>query len=296
MLIKSADDKSRRIALLESLLDAPQLSAEQKAWLQREAKNLRYGVQGERDAAHYIDNHFADAPNHAVIHDLRLEHEGQVAQIDHLVIARGFTLYLLETKNFSGNVQINDFGEFSVSYGPGKAFGIPSPLEQSRRHENILIKVLEQLGISGRIQRKPDFIHVVLIHPKGSIQRPDAKKYDASNVIKADQFASWREKNVEKSMSALQTLGAVLNLRSADTVREWADALVRLHRPADLLALPDFIQPRAVADDSGAIKKRCICESCGAKISYAEAKFCWNNPQRFGGTQYCREHQAAFKF
>ncbi len=296
MLIKSADDKSRRIALLESLLDAPQLSAEQKAWLQREAKNLRYGVQGERDAAHYIDNHFADAPNHAVIHDLRLEHEGQVAQIDHLVIARGFTFYLLETKNFSGNVQINDFGEFSVSYGPGKAFGIPSPLEQSRRHENILIKVLEQLGISGRIQRKPDFRHVVLIHPKGSIQRPDAKKYDASNVIKADQFASWREKNVEKGMSALQTLGAVLNLRSADTVREWADALVRLHRPADLLALPDFIQPRAVADDSGAIKKRCVCESCGAKISYAEAKFCWNNPQRFGGTQYCREHQAAFKF
>lgn len=296
MLIKTADDKSRRIALLESLLDAPQLSAEQKIWLQREAKNLRYGVQGERDAAHYIDNHFADAPNHAVIHDLRLEHDGQVAQIDHLVIARGFTFYLLETKNFSGNVQINDFGEFSVSYGPGKAFGIPSPLEQSRRHENILTKVLEQLGISGRIQRKPDFRHVVLIHPKGSIQRPDAKKYDSSNVIKADQFASWREKNVEKGMSTLQVLGAVLNLRSADTVREWADALVRLHRPTDLLALPDFVRPRVVPDESGVIKKRCICQSCGAKISYPEAKFCWNNPQRFGGLQYCREHQTAFNF
>lgn len=351
MLIKSADDKSRRIALLESLLGSPLLSAEQKTWLQREVKNVRYGMQGERDAAHYIDNHFADAPNHAVIHDLRLEHDGQVAQIDHLVIARSFTFYLLETKNFSGNLQINDFGEFSVNYGPGKAFGIPSPLEQSRRHENVLAKVLEQLGIAGRIQRKPDFKHVVLIHPKGTIERPDAKKYDTSSVIKADQFASWREKHIDKGMSTLQVLGSMLNLRSAGTVQEWAEAIVRQHRPADLLALPAFLQPRAVVSQSqpqpltrpaprsvpppaaaraplsapspspvaaslpaqataspvapvrpvapgaaasDAERKRCICASCGAKISYPEAKFCWNNARRFGGLQYCRQHQADF--
>lgn len=334
MLIKSADDKSKRISLLEALLESPRLDAEQKTWLQREVKNVRYGVQGERDAAHYIDNHFADSPSHAVIHDLRLVHGSEVAQIDHLVIARGFAFYLLETKNFSGNLQVNEFGEFSVSYGPGKAFGIPSPLEQSRRHANVLAKVLEQLGVTGRIQRKPDFRHVVLIHPKGSIQRPDAKKYDTSSVIKADQFASWREKHVEKGMSTLQVLGSVLNLRSAETVREWAEKIAGQHRPADLLSLPEFLQPRAAAPASPpaaarapmpalapvperasvsapamappkapaaadlgvgtAEKKRCICETCGAKISYPEAKFCWNNARRFGGLQYCREHQAAF--
>ncbi len=299
MLIKSADDKSRRMALLESLLDSPQLNTEQKAWLQREVKNLRYGVQGERDAAHYLDNHLADAPNSAVIHDLRLVYEGEVAQIDHLVITRGFHFYLLETKNFSGNLQINEFGEFTVHYGSGKAFGIPSPLEQSRRHENVLTKVLEQLGITGRTQRKPDFKHVVLIHPKGTIERPDAKKYDTSNVIKADQFASWREKHVEKGTSTLQVLGSMLNMRSADTVREWAEKLVSQHRPSDLLALPDFLQPRAtapihVAAPDATDKKRCICATCGTKISYAEAKFCWNNPRRFGNLQYCREHQMVF--
>ena len=299
MLIKSADDKSRRMALLESLLDSPQLNTEQKAWLQREVKNLRYGVQGERDAAHYLDNHLADAPNSAVIHDLRLVYEGEVAQIDHLVITRGFHFYLLETKNFSGNLQINEFGEFTVHYGSGKAFGIPSPLEQSRRHENVLTKVLEQLDITGRTQRKPEFKHVVLIHPKGTIERPDAKKYDTSNVIKADQFASWREKHVEKGTSTLQVLGSMLNMRSADTVREWAEKLVSQHRPSDLLALPDFLQPRTaapihVAAPDATDKKRCICATCGAKISYAEAKFCWNNPRRFGNLQYCREHQMVF--
>ncbi len=305
MLIKSADDKSQRIALLESLLQAPEWGNEQKAWLQHEIRNVRYGVQGERDAAHYIDNHFADAPNHAVIHDLRLVHEGEVAQIDHLVITRGFVFYLLETKNFSGNLQINEFGEFTVSYGPDKAFGIPSPLEQSRRHENVLAKVLEQLGITGRIQSKPNFQHVVLIHPKGTIQRPDAKKYDTSNVIKADQFASWHKQHIEEDVSTFELLGSMFNLRSANTVREWAEKLVSQHRPADVLALPEFLQARAAAPaappvlpshniaDSGD-KKRCICATCGAKISYAEAKFCWNNPRRFGGLQYCRAHQSTF--
>jgi hypothetical protein len=38
--------------------------------------------------------------------------------------------------------------------------------------------------------------------------------------------------------------------------------------------------------------KRLICAHCGAKISYPEGKFCWNNAKRFGGLAYCREHQA----
>lgn len=327
MLIKSADDKSKRMVLLESLLDSALLNDDQKVWIRRDLKNLRYGIQGERDAAHYIDNHFADASNHAVVHDLRLELEGEVAQIDHLVIARGFTFYLLETKNFNGNLHINERGEFSVSYGHDKVFGIPSPLEQSRRHENVLSKLLERLGIAGRIQRKPAFKHVVLIHPKGTIHRPDAKMFDTSHVIKADQFASWREKHIEKDTSTLQAIGSMLNLRSADTVREWAEKIVRQHRPANLLALPDFIKPQmprpvqvvgpaprpsfalptraaaapvraapppvARADETA--KKRLICQTCGGKISYQEGLFCWNNVKRFGGLQYCRQHQGAFK-
>jgi len=41
---------------------------------------------------------------------------------------------MLETKNFSGNLKINEQGEFSVRYQGEWEFGIPSPLEQSCRH------------------------------------------------------------------------------------------------------------------------------------------------------------------
>ena len=40
--------------------------------------------------------------------------------------------------------------------------------------------------------------------------------------------------------------------------------------------------------------KKLICVHCREKISFPEGKFCWNNAKRFGGLQYCREHQGLF--
>lgn len=353
MLIKSADDQSKRLALLDSLQSSPLLDTQQREWLNDQVWALRKGASGERSAAHYIDNHYKDSPNLAVIHDLRLEIDGEVAQIDHLIISRGFVFYLLETKSFSGNLSINEHGEFTVFYG-GKPRGIPSPLEQSKRHENVLSKYLERLEITGRVSSKPQFFHVVLIDPKGTIRRPDPAKFDTSCIIKADQFDRWRTDHVEKRISLAQTFTAMMNLRSGETVREWAEKIARQHRPIDPLSLPDFMKPKkqdapavieasepsnavascavcnlpvnkAVADycrnnaqrfnesiycmeHQGALKaepaaaqqdhaidpsrKQLICATCGIKISYPEAQFCWRNEKRFGGLQYCRTHQA----
>ena len=36
---------------------------------------------------------------------------------------------------------------------------------------------------------------------------------------------------------------SMLNVRSHETLKEWAEKLLRHHRPADLLGLPDFMKP-----------------------------------------------------
>jgi hypothetical protein len=46
MLLKSADDKSKRVALLEDLQKSPLLDASQKKWLRDELIRLRKGLQG----------------------------------------------------------------------------------------------------------------------------------------------------------------------------------------------------------------------------------------------------------
>lgn len=385
MLIKQADDQSKRLALLESLQNVPTLDRRQRDWLSDQLWALRMGMSGERNAAHYIDHYFKESLNLAVLHDLRLELDDEVAQIDHLIISRGFLFYLLETKNFSGNLSINEHGEFTVHYGSGSK-GIPSPLEQSKRHEKVLSKWLERLGITGRLGSKPQFFHAVLIDPKGTIRRPDPGKFDTSNVIKADQFEAWRTKHVDQGISIAQTLTAMVNLRGGDTVREWAEKLVRQHRPLPPQQwLPDFMHPgqkegaavpsqavtapvpqkppqhlpasaatqpvvcarcskplspaeqvfcisneaifggcmfclahqkeyrrakaseektasrtqpvevnAAAPEQSDSRKRKLVCCTCDAKITFEEGKFCWNNERRFGGLQYCRMHQADY--
>ena len=100
MPLKAADDKSKRVKLLEDLQRVPSLSFSQKDWLRNELSNLKKGIAGERDAAYYIDHYFDKGGNHVVLHDLRFVMDGEVTQIDHLVMARGGNIYLLETKNF----------------------------------------------------------------------------------------------------------------------------------------------------------------------------------------------------
>jgi hypothetical protein len=150
LLIKSADDKSKRLALFEDLQRSPLLDRRQQEWLSDELHRIKRGMAGERDAAHYLDNYLKDDPHRALLHDLRFIIDGDVVQIDHMVISRSMFVYLLETKNFNGNLRINEFGEFSVEYSGERVFGIPSPMEQSRRHEGPLRKLFDALGIQGR--------------------------------------------------------------------------------------------------------------------------------------------------
>lgn len=174
MLIKHADDKSKRLAFLQELQNSPNLTKTQKDWLHDELWRLRQGIKGEKDAAYYINADYRDDPDCAVLHDLRIVEEGEVAQIDHLLVGRNFMI-LLETKNFTGNVRINAQGEFSVIYPSGKRMGIASPLEQSRRHEKILRKLLDRLGIKARLGASIRMQHLVLFHPQTILQRPDSK-------------------------------------------------------------------------------------------------------------------------
>lgn len=304
MLIKSADDKSRRLKLLEELQHSPVLDQKQKDWLYKELKNLRTGIQGEKDAAYYIDTYYRDSQNWAVLHDLRLKIDDEIAQIDHLLVGRAFMI-ALETKNFNGNVSINEYGEFSVTYANGDAYGIPSPLEQSKRHERLLRKLLDQLGIQPRLGSEMEIHHVVMFHPRAVIQRPDRKKFNTSNIIKADGLSTWHDQFVDKEIGVLGVVARAHKIRSTETVREWAEKIARQHEPENLLRLPDFMAPKhpallpnRAAESSVATPLTAaqppVCAACDKPLTVAQADYCRKHERQFGGKLYCYRHQAAF--
>jgi len=143
MLIKAADDKQPEVDALEALLSRPDVGRERRARIEQEIRSIRAGVSGERDAAYEIEFHLAANKNQMTLHDLRVECDGRVAQIDHLIINRLLDIWVCESKHFAEGVAINEHGEWVAFYGH-RPQGIPSPVEQNRRHIAVLSDVFSK--------------------------------------------------------------------------------------------------------------------------------------------------------
>jgi len=115
VLIKSADDKQPNIAALTALLARSDLYASTRQKIEQEIRRIRAGVAGEREAAYEINFHYGDSTKCVVLHDLRIEMEGRVAQIDHLLITRLLDIWVFESKHFAEGVGVNEQGEW-VAY------------------------------------------------------------------------------------------------------------------------------------------------------------------------------------
>lgn len=230
MILKEADTKDPQLAELERYLAAPGLPAATKQQIERELKFLRAGIKGERESAYDIDFYSGAHKNRIVIHDLRIEHNGRVAQIDHLILNRLLEVYVLETKHFSEGVSINEQGEFSIWFA-GKPRGIPSPLEQNERHIAVLQDVFKTLDMPTRlgIRLQPSFESMVLVSKNARIGRPE--KFDTHRVVKSDLLERWINKNID-SVSPL----LMAKLVGVDTLTAIARQLVALHRPL----VPDY--------------------------------------------------------
>jgi hypothetical protein len=293
MLIKAADDKQPQIDALEALLTRPDVDAATRTQIDRELKTIRAGARGEREAAYEIDFHYAKHPNRVVIHDLRLEVDGRVAQIDHLIIDRLLTIWVCESKHFAEGVGVNDHGEW-VRYWGGRPTGIPSPIEQNRKHiavlrdafDQRLVQLPKRLGVA----IKPDFRSLILVSAGARISRPRSKAAAAAagldEVIKVDQLKTLLDRDSEATR-----LRDVARFVGSDAIQRIGRELVALHRPAAFdWAAPFGLPaepPQSPPTEQPATRVGRVCESCGAPVSYGVARYSEAHPERFGGRVLC---------
>jgi hypothetical protein len=230
MILKDTDAKSVHLVELASLLCKPGVPADKQALIERELKFMRAGMKGESESAYDIDFYSGQSKNRIVIHDLRLEHNGRVAQIDHLILNRLLEVYVLETKHFTEGVSINEQGEFSIWFG-GKPRGIPSPLEQNDRHIEVLKDVFKTIQMPTRMgfRLQPSFESLVLVSKNARSGRP--KTFKTDRVLKSDQLETWIEKSVETGSPLI-----IAKIVSLETLTDIARQLVALHKPL----VPDY--------------------------------------------------------
>lgn len=299
MILKSKDSRQEDIQELNRLLGL-NLSAKQRFLVDRELKCLQSGDRNEQNSAYYLDFRYKDSANWAVIHDLRIEHRGRVAQIDHLLINRYLDVYVLESKNYYYGIKITPEGEFLAWSGKGYQ-AIESPIEQNARHIQALQLSIEDRNLAPRRLGFPipvSYRNVVLLAPTSKIVRPDKAPFDLSSVVKADAFVSYIEQIMDKKpiIEAPKIVGS-------DTLRDFAEKLVRLHRPGTFDYATKFgvseQQPAATTPAPQPEKGQPVptaaghkgCQQCGAAVDKKVVYFCTINKARFKGQVLCRECQ-----
>ena len=272
MLIKHKDDCQEQIDYLSDLLERD-FPEEKKSLIERELKNLYSGKKGEETSSYYLDFDFKKNKNWVLIHDLRIEHDGDVAQIDHLLIGKMLDIYVIESKNFNCGVSISEEGDFSYFY-KNRPYAIPSPISQNARHIRLLDRYLTDNGLLPKrlgMTIKPNYRNIVLISPKSRLTKPKTGTYDCSCVMKADKFLE-RFKD-DMNDDALGTMINITKVMSQQNLYMFAEKLVLAHKPikVDYLAKFGLENDRDVEDKAGEYNN-VSCPKCGKEMVKRVAK------------------------
>jgi hypothetical protein len=297
MIIKSRDDSRGALAAIKGLLALDTISPAQREGLDEELTWLKRGIEGEKEAAYLIDFELKDSKDWAVIHDLRIEHNGRVAQIDHLIIGRYLDIFVIESKNYKTELRVDRHCEFEVKTKWGWK-GIHSPIEQNRRH----IIVLNDL-ISGEklapmrlgLPLRPACRNWILVPPECRIS---PRHIEEAIILKMDMFS--RRLKEQRSRPCLSDdVLSLTKICSQGTIMDFARKLVTYHRPISIdyaakfgIELP---QPREMpkartARLRGAGRQ---CQECHAPIELKVVTYCEKFKKQFGGRVLCRGCQTA---
>lgn len=291
--MKHKDDVAPQLAELDRLLELPITGAQRKA-IENEIWLVRAGLKGEREAAYHIDFTRKEGKNSVVLHDLRLDYKGQVAQIDHLILTRTLECYVLESKNFGAEVRINTAGEWEVRSKWGWK-GMASPVEQNRRHIQVLRSFIEDHDLAPRrlgLALPIVYHNWVLVAPGCQLKR---RKGELEQVVKMDLFQAKLEQKLEAE-GALWVLSRAAKWVSLETIEGIGRALMAAHRPAAINYAARFgVQETQVAPPLSSSLPTAPephhCENCGLTVETPAGQSSRLNAQKVGGRVLCSKCQ-----
>lgn len=165
--------------------------------LAKDIKLLEWGIKGEEAIAYELK--CANLGLY-VLRDITISYEDLKAQIDFVVVSKGF-IYLIECKNLVGNIYVDNKGEFQREYDlAGKKIkeAIYSPYTQAMRHKDILKKRwLSKNGSLLTILNEKKFDNlwykplVVLANSKSILDVKKAPESVKKNTIRIDQLITY---------------------------------------------------------------------------------------------------------
>lgn len=186
------------------------------------------GRKAEEQMAFYLRRFFGSSTDVDVLNYLRIDLNGEVAQMDHLVL-HPFGLLIVESKSVSDGVQITDDGQW-MRWFNRKPSGMASPVTQAQLQGRLLKELLEKT-----VKQKGFFDQVrldvlVAISDGGTITWP--KSGALPEVCKADQVPDRINNRIEQ----FRKLRKEADILTTDHRRVIADFLLKAHKPLERAA------------------------------------------------------------
>ncbi|WP_288841902.1 nuclease-related domain-containing protein [uncultured Deefgea sp.] len=187
-----------------------------------EDKFAKSGRAAEEQMAFYLKRYFGNDNDIFVLNGIRLEADGDAAQVDHLIIhSHGLTI--VESKSVHGKIQIKDDGQWIRWFGANQSKGIASPLMQARLQERFFRQVLGKAANNEALFARFPIDVLVAISDDGVILWPQSGV--VANVCKADQVP---DKISELQKTRADAKGASLSIENRKKI---ASFLVGRHKP-----------------------------------------------------------------
>jgi hypothetical protein len=318
MQIKSADDIKPTLDALRELSGRVDVDDRKRQAIELEMRLIKAGANAERNAAFEIEFYTRDRRDMMTIHGLRIDYNGRVASIDHLIVNSQFQVWVCESKSVAEVVEINEHGEWA-NYFRDRPKGIASPIEQNRRHVKVLQDVFATEADIARtvneLPRQPEFKSLVIVSKKGRVDRRAAGSVvGIDTVVKADQAFS-RLSSGEAEPQDSQTLRSARSVVSHHALETLARQLAALHAPVrvdwaarfgvppepPMKLLNDLppIETKPPAQASVPVPvvipmgtaARAVCSACRTTVSRTVVDYCRTNASLFGNAIYCIDCQ-----
>ena len=200
------------------------------------------GRRAEEQIAHYLKRFFGKRDDVDVLHGLRIELDGEVAQMDHLVL-HPYGMLIVESKSVSGKVQIKDDGQW-VRWYADNSKGMRSPITQAQMQALLLRDLLSE-----KVKQKGFFDNVdldvlVAVSDEGLILWPKTGPFAA--VCKADQVPD----RIEAHIQRLRAVGHKRPLLTPEYLRVIGSFLSLKHKPLVKAVQQSPVVQEPVATDS----------------------------------------------
>jgi len=210
---------------------------------------LLAGEEAEKQLAHYLKRAFKKRDDCFVINDLRVTYDGEVAQIDHLIVSP-YGLVIIESKSCHSTIIVDEFNRWARTFND-KAEGMKSPVLQAIEQGKVVRELLRAnvenlLGkmLLGSLQKGfayCPFLVYVSVSDSGII----AQQIDVPELYKADEVSKAITEKLDELKKKSDLLSPKFWLSSSDG---WRMTLEEANSVANFLLSQHM--PRKLSSDA----------------------------------------------